>query len=87
MTIRAPWTTEQIAALNRYQKSARHHPFTCAFRDDHPVIDGEKGVLVARPEGWVCQHCGYTQGWAHAAMLSEGLRLLRADQGAEADGS
>jgi hypothetical protein len=32
----------------------RMHAFTCAQRDDHPVIAGDKGVLVPTTRGWIC---------------------------------
>lgn len=46
----------------------RMHPFTCANRDDHPVIAGDKGVLVPTTRGWICPICDYTQDWAHGFM-------------------
>jgi hypothetical protein len=66
----APWTTEQVEALNRYQISGRGHPFTCGGnRCDEFHLDGQ-GVLVATENGWVCRYCDYTQDWAHAWMLT-----------------
>jgi hypothetical protein len=56
--IYAPWTAEQVEALNRWQASGVWHPFTCP--DGH-------GPLMATPTGWTCM-CAYTQGWAHAFM-------------------
>jgi hypothetical protein len=60
--ITAPWTPEQVAALNRYQQDGRYHPFTC----------GKSGsdLLVAAADGWHClaPGCTYTQHWAHAFM-------------------
>lgn len=74
-TITAPWTPAQVDALNKFQRAGFVHPFTCA--NDH---DGDRTLLATR-SGWICPHCGYTQGWAHAVMLAEpvdpcaGLRL------------
>lgn len=62
--IRAPWTDEQVAALNRFQGYGFVHPFTC--QNHH---DGDRS-LVATRDGWVCPHCDYTQDWAHEQMLS-----------------
>jgi hypothetical protein len=67
--IKAPFTPDQVEALNRYQKIAHFHPFTCGSgnRTDEKHLDGE-GVLVATPDGWKCPYCDYTQDWAHAVM-------------------
>jgi hypothetical protein len=59
--IKAPWTDEQVAALNRWQQAGFVHPFTCYDGDD----------LVATRDGWVCPHCNYKQDWAHAFMFRE----------------
>lgn len=65
--IEAPWTSEQVAALNRYQTLGVMHPFTCPRRgQDEHYSDN----LVATENGWICQFCGYTQNWAHDFMLS-----------------
>lgn len=63
--IRAPFTTEQADALNRYQKAGRMHPFTCPR--EHP---SQAVLLAVHGAGWVCG-CGYTQDWAHGFMLDE----------------
>jgi hypothetical protein len=55
--IQAPFTPEQVAALNRFQQNENGHPFTCA-----------NGRDFATPEGWVCPYCDYTQDWAHEFM-------------------
>lgn len=60
----APWTDEQVAALNRFQTSGFVHEFTC--RDDHGA---NSRVLVAHRDGWHCPSCSYRQNWAHASML------------------
>ena len=57
----APWTDEQVVALNRFQQSGQFHPFTCGNDSGH-------AVLVATAQGWKCTDCGYTQTWAHAFM-------------------
>ena len=62
----APWTHEQVVALNRFQRYAFVHPFTCPH--PHPLQDR---ILIAAPDGWHCPVCPYTQNWAHALMLNE----------------
>ncbi|MER5875504.1 hypothetical protein ABT119_06185 [Streptomyces sp. NPDC001910] len=64
--IRAPWTSEQVAALNRFQTEGGMHPFTCAY--EHPAHP--KPVLRAAKIGWRCNviGCDYEQDWAHAFM-------------------
>jgi hypothetical protein len=72
-TIRAPFTPEQVAALNTYQANGRTHPYTCANRGDgrHRTTT-DLGVLVATAAGWVCRDCDYTQDWAHALSMEAG---------------
>ncbi len=76
-TIHAPFTPEQVQALNEFQTGvpvdnpwAVGHPFTCPHRSDggHGQEGGDLGVLVATQAGWRCPHCGHTQDWAHASM-------------------
>ncbi|MFI9244190.1 hypothetical protein ACIGXF_16730 [Streptomyces sp. NPDC053086] len=64
-TIRAPWTPEQVTALNNFQQYGGMHPFTCG-NDQHDV----SVVLMAHRDGWHCSDpaCGYRQDWAHAFM-------------------
>jgi hypothetical protein len=63
VSIKAPWTPEQVAALNAYQALGYVHEFTCPGHDG----DGSR-VLVATGAGWICPSCDYTQDWAHDAM-------------------
>jgi hypothetical protein len=58
----APWSKDQVDALNAYQATGAFHPFTCGTDSQHPV-------LVATLEGWRCRACGYEQNWCHAFML------------------
>ena len=60
-TIHAPFTPEQVAALNEYQEGGYMHPFTCG-------TDKCRETLVATEAGWVCPACDYTQNWAHSFM-------------------
>ena len=66
----APWTDEQVEALNRYQTSGWFHEFTC--RNDGCSDEcGFRPALVATNEGWICHYCSYTQNWAHSMMLED----------------
>ena len=60
-TIYAPWTAEQVAQLNAWQKRSDRHPFTCGN-------DSQHYPLVAMRDGWICADCGYRQNWAHSMM-------------------
>ncbi|MFE0353631.1 hypothetical protein ACFW2I_09065 [Streptomyces nigra] len=64
--IHAPWSAEQVTALNAFQHYGRMHPFTCGA--EH--ASGQSPVLVATNGGWVCPdpQCVYRQDWAHAFM-------------------
>lgn len=65
-TIEAPWTPEQVAALNAFQARSNIHPFTCGKC-------GGLEVLVATSTGWLCpKDCGYSQTWAWESMATEG---------------
>lgn len=44
-TIRPPWTPEQVAALNAFQRCGRVHPFTCGV-----CRDRDTDALVAKIE-------------------------------------
>lgn len=64
MKIKAPFSVEQVDALNRFQHDGRFHEFTCG--NEHA---GNK-ALVATRAGWICCHCDYKQDWAHDFMVS-----------------
>ncbi|MGY3581471.1 hypothetical protein ACVIGB_000458 [Bradyrhizobium sp. USDA 4341] len=64
--ITAPWTADQVAALNRFQVSGFVHEFTCI--NDHGTASR---VLIAHSDGWHCPTCAYQQNWAHGFMLLE----------------
>jgi hypothetical protein len=61
----APWTAEQVEALNAHQDNGSMHPFTCP--GDYEECEGHR-ELVATCNGWTCQCGRYTQTWAHAFM-------------------
>jgi hypothetical protein len=67
--LRAPFSPDQVAALNDYQQAGWMHPFTCPNRGDgkHRTTT-DLGILVATEAGWTCPDCDYTQGWAHSFM-------------------
>ena len=58
--LRAPWNALEISLLNHFQVAGRFHPYTCGFDSTHRV-------LVATPNGWICEDCEFTQDWAHAS--------------------
>jgi hypothetical protein len=63
MMIEAPWSVEQVVALNQWQERGDVHPFTCGAGDS-----GTHPVLVAHHDGWHCPACIYRQNWAHDFM-------------------
>jgi hypothetical protein len=67
----APWTDEQVANLNRWQKEGYVHEYTCP-RAHRPY---SSRVLIARNDGWHCPSCDYTQTWAHSIAVTEGPPL------------
>jgi hypothetical protein len=67
-----PWDAGLVQRLNLAQVGLGDwpaHPYTCANRGDgrHGDEGGDRGVLIATEQGWVCPHCTYAQAWAHAA--------------------
>ena len=64
MSVKAPWTAEQVDALNRHQRAGFMHPFTCPGHEG-----GGDRDLIATRRGWICCHCAYTQEWAHEFMF------------------
>lgn len=63
----APWTDDQVASLNGYQKCRYVHPFT----GDRPDDGGERPDLIATREGWVEYEGGpIYQRWAHDFMAN-----------------
>lgn len=54
--VRSPWTADQVASLDAYQRDGRWHEYTC----------GDCGrTLVPTAAGWTCTADDYTQRWAH----------------------
>lgn len=59
----APWTPEQVAALNEWQQAGIVHPFTSSMDADGNAA--EKVVLIATTDGWVREEGGpVVQTWA-----------------------
>lgn len=75
--IQAPFIPDQVQILNERQCHVdtmlpMFHPFTCPQRSDdvHDESGGDRGLLIATERGWICPFCGYSQNWAHAAMVN-----------------
>lgn len=67
--IYAPFTPEQVEALNEYQESNFMHAFTCGRSGEAGCLNGGKDQnrdLIATCDGWVCPCGNYKQDWAHA---------------------
>jgi hypothetical protein len=62
--LRAPWTFEQVEALNAYQGNEMFHPYT------HTCIGDVNRILHATPNGWRCAFCPYEQDWAHRMSVA-----------------
>ena len=80
-SVYAPFTEDQIASLNEYQKSGVFNEFTCGndncpgkrhisynpkYRPPEPAPTGD--TLVAYELGWLCPSCNYTQNWGWKFM-------------------
>lgn len=65
MKVEAPWSPNQVTALNEFQKNDMFHPFT-----------SENGVvLTATTAGWVETEGGpVVQTWAHDFVIDAALR-------------
>lgn len=72
--IHAPWTSDQVTALNAFQHYGRMHPFTCGALH----ASGQSPILVATASGWVCPdpQCTFRQDWAHAFMIERGAAAV-----------
>lgn len=71
------WTHDQVIYLNNRQHDGSLHPYTCGKRSDHPVYDGDQGVLVATVYGWICPFCDYSQTFItpHDERMSTNQRI------------
>jgi len=57
----APFTKEQVEALQKWQSDKTKHPFTCEC--------GNK--LSPHVNGWFCPVCFMVQSWCYEFMLKE----------------
>ncbi|MGW0032077.1 hypothetical protein ACWDXD_19905 [Streptomyces sp. NPDC003314] len=81
--IHAPWSTEQVQALNDFQQRGGMHPFTCGAIH----ASGRSPVLDATHSGWICPdpECTYTQDWAWAFMTQPTPAAARQAGGQQPD--
>jgi hypothetical protein len=57
----APWTAEEVAAINAYKCSSKFLPFVCSVRH----------TLIAKPEGLFCSVCPhFTLTWTYPWVLN-----------------
>jgi len=62
--VQAPWTADQVASLNTYQRAGVMHPFT-----GERQANGDETILIATTEGWITAVGGpVVQTWAHSWM-------------------
>ncbi len=61
MKMKSPFSPEQVASLEGYQKCGYFHPFTC---------DRCRADLKPTESGWICSvdGCECTQDWCHDFM-------------------
>ena len=64
--ISAPWSVEQVDAINAYQRRGAFHELTCGH--DHV---GDRTLFATR-NGLVCPHCAYTQAWVPNVVITTG---------------
>lgn len=64
MQVFAPWTDEQVAAIQRWQDNKWVHPLTCKHHSGEP--------LKVTREGLRCDHkgCDYTQDWVPQVVFA-----------------
>lgn len=64
MTLKyAPWTYDEVAALDSYQKCGMFHEYTSGVGD----------ILIPTFDGWMDPATGeVTQRWCHAASITLG---------------
>lgn len=72
MSVKAPFTEEQIVKINSFQENDATHEFTCCGPENIPECtrsSGESnGTLVAYKENLICPCGKYTQDWVHEEM-------------------
>ncbi len=66
--ITAPFSEDQVNALNHYQEHTNFHPFTCWGVGCKKLYQNNGGKLMATPEGWICPCAEFKQDWAYKIM-------------------
>ena len=80
---------DSVEARNALQRSGSVHPFTCG--NDECRARTNQAPLLAVPDGWLCEHCGYRQSLEKASPQADpqdgkrlfDLELLQDDQRAD----
>lgn len=69
--INAPFSEDQVEALNAWQEARLVTPYLCPKYHVGP----DDRVLIATRKGWVCSDtaCDYTQNWAHGFMAERSV--------------
>lgn len=67
---------KSVEARNALQNCGRVHPYTCGNNDCRKATN--QAPLRAVEDGWICDHCGYTQ-----PLTANGLDQARAAQRAD----
>lgn len=69
---KAPFTDNEVAAINVSQKSNYNHPFTCCSPDDvtecHRKLRTSEGIMIATNEGLICPCGNNKQDWVYYGM-------------------
>lgn len=65
MRLNAPWTQQQVDAINEFQKLGFVHEFTCGEHSDVPLHACSSEMYCSVP------HCGYSQTWVHDFMADK----------------
>lgn len=60
----APWTNEQCANIERWQRARHVHPLTCVIHSDTP--------LLVRSTKLICPFCDYEQTWVPRGIAEQG---------------
>ena len=63
--VEAPFTPDQVANINEFQRTGYMHPFTCPGHEG-----GGARELAAEKEGLFCPGCDYRQKWVHDFMAN-----------------
>lgn len=61
-SVEAPFSDEQVSAINEYQKNPSLHPLTCC---GHNGCERDDRNLLAQTNCLVCPCGQYKQNWVH----------------------